>query len=267
MDESLTHLGLVDEETIVLDEAALTIAAVDHPDIDLTSYRQFLEATTSRLRSVASNANSPEEQADALTLIFSGEFGFAGDQNTYDDPANADLIQVIDRRCGLPISLSILYVAAARRLGWSADVLDLPGHVLVLVGEAAAPVIIDPFRRGIAVPAQQLATFLPPSLSRSAASARPIASMSNRAILVRLLLNQATRAVQAGSGHRARDLYGRINQFAPDFGQAWWERARLELAERDVAAAKKSLAAMLEVTREPALRSTITETLAALVAH
>ncbi|MGJ3629487.1 transglutaminase family protein [Sphingomonas sp. MMS24-JH45] len=66
----------------------------------------------------------------------------------------------MDRRRGLPVALSILYVAAARRAGWLAAALDVPGHVLVLVGDEAAPVIVDPFRGGLAVSAEDLAAML-----------------------------------------------------------------------------------------------------------
>ncbi|WP_375383305.1 transglutaminase family protein [uncultured Sphingomonas sp.] len=90
------------------------------------------------------------------------QFRFAGDCESYVDPDNADLIRVIDRRRGMPVSLSIVYVAAARRVGWTAEILNVPGHVLVLVGDAATPVIIDPFRDGVLVDAQGLAAWSHP---------------------------------------------------------------------------------------------------------
>lgn len=266
MDEDLTRLGLIDEEAIILDEAALELALPDNPETDLEPYHRLLAGIAERLAAIAPRPMTAHDRADALSLVISGEFGFVGDSDTYDDPANADLIRVIDRRRGLPVSLSILYVAAARKLGWSANVLDLPGHVLVLVGEPADAVLVDPFRGGILVPAEQLVALVSGSSASTGSHQVEIAAMPNRAVLVRLLLNQATRAEEAGKLRRALELYERITAFAPANGHAWWQRARLELVDHDVPAARNSLAAMLEVTREPAARATIVETLESLVA-
>ena len=200
------------------------------------------------------------ERAAALANVLAEEFGFVGDVETYDDPANADLIRVIDRRRGLPVSLAILYVAAARRLGWSANVLDVTGHVLVLIGDDAAPVIIDPFCRGQSVSKDRLMALIA-AIDSSPAAVRHVAAMPNRAVLIRLLLNQATRAEQAGKARRALELYSRVTMMAPSYGHAWWERARLELVDGDIPAARHSLTAMLEITRDPALRERVSVTL------
>jgi regulator of sirC expression with transglutaminase-like and TPR domain len=266
MDENLNRLGLLDDSDIVLDEAALLVASPDHPDVDLSPYQELLAATAIRLGLIGNGATDAHAQADALSFVLSEEFGFVGDSKTYDDPANADLIQVIDRRRGLPVSLSILYVAAARRIGWTANVLDVPGHVLVLVGDAVAPVIVDPFHGGILVEPHHLAALLTSQSQGSERVPRQVAAMPNRAVLVRLLLNQATRAKEAGDGHRARALYERITAIASAYGHAWWERARLELADRDPTSARNSLISMLEVTREPTLRRRVADTLLALAA-
>jgi regulator of sirC expression with transglutaminase-like and TPR domain len=264
MQEDLVHLGLVDDDDIVLDEAALGLALLDNPDVVADEYEVLLGDIAQRLFVVANGADSAHEHADALARVLAGEFGFTGDVDTYDDPANADLIQVLERRRGLPVALSILYVAAARRLGWMANVLDVPGHVLVLLGQDAAPVIVDPFRGGARVGRDQLAAMLTTTDLGASAAVRHVAAMPNRAVLVRLLANQATRAEQAGKGRRALDLYGRMTLIAPDYGPAWWERARLEHVDGNVPAARNSLTAMLEITRDPQTRSVVTRALDAL---
>ena len=264
MNDDLIRLSLVDDDEIVLDEAALSLALLDHPGTDLASYRDLLETVATRLAMIGREATTARERADALSSVLADEYGFTGDRDTYDDPANADLISVLDRRRGLPVSLSILYVAAARKVGWTANALDVPGHVLVLVGEGVAPVIVDPFRGGIAIEREQLAAIVAAMSPGPTVAVRHVAAMPNRAVLVRLLLNQATRAEQAGRGRRALELYRRMTSMAPGHAHAWWERARLELVDDDVAAARTSLTAMLEITREPELRRRVTETLASL---
>lgn len=257
MDDPLQHLGLLDEEDILLDRAALDLAALDRPGTDLAPYRAVIDDLVGRIADRQA-APSADARATALAGIIAGEFGFVGDAPTYDDPANADLIAVIDRRRGLPVSLSILYVAAARRLGWDADALNTPGHVLTRIGTDRTHVLIDPFNGGATVAPAQVASLLARANGNAAAHLAP---MSNRAVLVRLLLNQATRAEAGGDLGRALTLFARITAVAPAGGHGWWERARLELRQGDVPAARASLSAMLEMTRDPALRAQISSAL------
>ncbi len=261
---NLGDLGLVDDGDIVLDEAALTLARLDHGGTDVSPYEDVLSDIASRLDEVSAGVADALGRAACLAQVLAMEFGFAGDTETYDDPDNADLIRVIDRLRGLPISLSILYVAAARRIGWAAEILNLPGHVLVMLGHQAKPVVIDPFRGGVRVGHEEMSALLASAKGGLSAAFRHVAAMPNRAILVRMLLNQAMRAEKAGHGRRALLLYSRMTSIAPDYPHPWWERARLELADDDVTAARASLTAMLEITREPALRVRVNNTLDAL---
>lgn len=260
----ITTLGLMDEADLELDLAALALSALDHQGADLQPYINLLRAIGSSLRDLADDIEGADEQAEALARVFAGEFGFTGDTETYDAPLNADLIRVLDRRKGLPVTLSILYVAAARRLGWTAHALNTPGHVIVSIGTSPFT-LIDPFRDGAIVTPQQLALILARTLGRQAlVEPHHLVAMSNRAVLVRLLLNQASRAEQEGDLARARTLYQRMTVVAPENGHGWWELARLQLVARDVDAARRSLSAMLEITRDPERREHISAALDAI---
>jgi regulator of sirC expression with transglutaminase-like and TPR domain len=267
MTDTLIALGLIDDEDVVLDEAALQLALLDHPDTDLLPYRARLDRMAEQIREHAQAAAAATDRAMSLGQVLGHEFDLVGDQQHYDDPANADLIQVLDRGRGLPISLSILYVGIARRLGWQAAVLDVPGHVLVLVGAEATPVIIDPFRRGDRVTPEDLAALVLAHRPALSAAVTHVGAMENRAVLVRLLLNQASRAEQAGQGRRALTLYIRMTMIAPSHEYGWCERARLEMADGDLQAARTSLIAVLEITRDADLRSKISKTLTTLPLH
>lgn len=262
--EDIAHLGLVDDDEIVIDVAALELAALDHPGVDIGPYLDMIEGMTEAVRERSPSADTAAAQAQVLSAVIAQEEGFTGDRDTYDDPANADLIEVIDRRCGLPVSLSILYAAVARGAGWPADVLNTPGHVLVRLVPEHDPLLIDPFNGGRAVDRRQLASLVETMLGRGASvGAEHLEPMSNRMVLVRLLMNQATRA-EATAPTRALTLYERITTIAPAYGHGWWERARIDLRLGRVDAARGSLSAMLEITRDPQVRAQVSAALHAL---
>jgi regulator of sirC expression with transglutaminase-like and TPR domain len=252
--DPLIALGLADEEDIALDDAALVLAAADHPRTDLAKPRLLLESYADRLRALARGAPESALRADALTRLLAVEEGFTGDSETYDAAENADFLALLRRRRGLPITLAILYVGLARRLGWQAAPIGLPGHVIVRVGGAADPVLLDPFTRGRTLGAAGLEMLVARALGRhSRPETRHLAPLSNREALVRLLSNQAMRARKGGDLARALVLTRRLTQIAPGMRDLWWERARLEQLAGDKPAARASLSAMRETTRDPAI--------------
>jgi len=262
---AIAHLGLLDDEDIPLDIAALELSALDHEGVDLVPYAAKLAEIEAELRDADDDAESGTEQAELLARILSGRHGLTGDTASYDAPLNADMIRVLDRRRGLPISLSILYVAMARRLGWSADALNTPGHVLVRLGPPDDSVVIDPFHDGALITPEALVNLLRRSLGPAASyDQRHVAPMTNRMVLVRLLLNQATRAQAEGDSGRALTIYQRIVEVAPSNGQGWWDLARLQIAAGRVEDARTSLSAMLEITRDADTRAHIAAALEAL---
>jgi regulator of sirC expression with transglutaminase-like and TPR domain len=155
-------------------------------------------------------------------------------------------------------------VGIARRAGWNARVLGLPGHVLTAIEGETSLTLIDAFAGGRLVEPAEL-----PSLSTSLARGQPLkpgdaALLTNRETLVRLVMNQASRARQAGDIQRALTLYRRLTLVAPGMPALWWEQARLEQLSGDLGAARRSLAAMRETTRDPALSDRIRQAYEAL---
>lgn len=261
----IAHLGLLDDEDIQLDIAALELSGLDHDGLDLSPYVDQLEALEEELHEIGGAAETATEQAAALAELFASRHGFAGDRTSYDAPLNADMVRVLERRQGLPVSLSILYVALARRMGWSADALNTPGHVLVRLGPGEASIVIDPFNGGRVVSRDTLIQLVRQSVADDGSFDRSrISPMSNRMTLVRLLLNQATRAEQDGDDARAMSIYSRIVEVAPSHGQGWWDLARLQLSAGEVDEARGSLSSMLEITRDPESRAQVVAALEAL---
>lgn len=258
MISAISHLGLLDDEDIALDIAALDLSALDHDGVSLDPYIALLKAIEDRLAPAARAESDGMRQGRIMAEVLAGLYGFAGDHKTYDAPLNADMIRVIDRRRGLPVSLSILYVALARRIGWTAHALNTPGHVLVRIGPQGAAAVIDPFNGGAPVPSEHIADLLAGALGAHVSlTDEHLAPMSNRKVLIRLLLNQASRAERDGDQARARTVYERATEVAPAFAQCWWDLARLQLQTGQTEKARDSLSAMLEMTRDPAHRARI----------
>lgn len=126
------------EEEVPLDEAALLIAAHADPALDVA-------AELARIDDLA--AGVPERSLEGLLTHLFADLGFTGDTEAYGDPRNSYLDQVVTRRVGIPISLSVLTMEVGRRLGVPLSGVGMPGHFLARhLGDP--PVIIDPFGRG-----------------------------------------------------------------------------------------------------------------------
>lgn len=263
--DPLGAVGCLDDADIRLDIAALELAAADRPqraegrgsgDL-LAPARAYLDSLAHRL---PPDVEGSAARGEALAALLAGEEGFRGDSEDYESPRNADFLWLLERRRGLPIALAILYVGLARRVGWRARVLGLPGHVLVALGGEADIALLDGFQKGRAVNAGALAVN---GRVQALRQGEPTL-LDNRQTLVRLVMNQAGRARQAGDHPRALTLYRRLTLVAPGLPALWWERARLEQLAGDIEAARRSLAAMRETTRDPHVEERIRAAFAAL---
>ena len=257
----LTELGLLDDGDIDLVEAGIALARADRPDADGARLRRIFSGWAIALQKDTAPV-SGRGRARRLAELIASEAGLTGAGEDYDNPLNADLIAVVERRRGLPVALSILYVALARRVGWRASALNLPGHVIVEVKGGVDSALIDPFDHGMDI-SRNRALEIARHGGGEAVSTR-FEPMSNRQLLIRLVTNQASRARSAGDTVRALRLYERMTAIAPRLSSLWWERARLEQLLGHNNAARASLTAMLETTHDTTISRRIQIALAAL---
>lgn len=134
-----------------LAELALCVCAEHDPDVDVDAWLLRIDALADGLRTTTELSGRPEADALALADYLGRTRGFGGDVDDYYDPANGLLTEVLERHRGLPITLSILYVAIARRVGLPAWGIGLPGHYYVGIGTPDRPVVLDPFDGGAVV--------------------------------------------------------------------------------------------------------------------
>ena len=140
-------LGRPDHE-VDLAEAALLIAAQEYEGLDVRSYQVRLDEMGRGLRERLEDEQRPERAVMALNHYLFQELGFRGNSEQYYDARNSYLNEVIDRRTGIPITLSLVYIEVGRRAGLEVEGVGLPGHFVVRVQTPARGLLVDPFHGG-----------------------------------------------------------------------------------------------------------------------
>jgi regulator of sirC expression with transglutaminase-like and TPR domain len=126
--------------------AALLVARVERPDLDPRPWLGRLDDLAHR--SGIPNHGDPSKALTRLRRFLFEEEGFRGNRDDYFDPLNSCLDRVIDRRLGIPITLSVLMMEVGRRVGVAIEGVGLPGHFVVRAQAISATVLIDPFHGG-----------------------------------------------------------------------------------------------------------------------
>ena len=221
--------GQLPDAEIDLAATALQFARVDAPDADWREAAATLTAIARAAVSAAAgdpeaDAGDPEARRTRLLGVLHGEFGLTGDAETYDDPANANLIQVLERRRGLPVALGILWLHAAEAAGWAAHGVDFPGHFLLAVEGPRSQALVDVFAGGAALEAPALRSLLK-RVEGEAAELRPglLRPMGKRDVLLRLQNNIKLRRLRAGALESALACTEDMLRLAPDAAALWRE--------------------------------------------
>lgn len=136
------------DDEIELGRAALCIAALEYPGLDVEAYVGRLERLAEQAGERVAGRTQAPEIVRALADLLHGEHGFAGNTEAYYDPRNSYLNDVLDRRLGIPITLSALYLVIGRRLGLPLEGVGMPGHFLVRLRHPVHPLLLDPFADG-----------------------------------------------------------------------------------------------------------------------
>ncbi|MCH2393577.1 SirB1 family protein [Oceanibaculum sp.] len=243
--------GLAGAGTAPLDlaGAALALASFDRPGVGFGWYRQHLGELADALHGTAASRNSDIAGcAGTLSAVMAERFGYRGDDLTYDDMQNANLMRVIERRRGLPVALGILYIHAARSQGWQAEGLNFPGHFLVRLQAAGGRAILDPFNGGRMLEAVDLRQLLT-AIAGQDAGLLPdyYEPVTDRDILLRLQNNILLRSVRQGAFERALSVIDRMLLFAPDHVPLWREAALVNARLERMGAAIEALERFVEL--------------------
>jgi regulator of sirC expression with transglutaminase-like and TPR domain len=174
------------EDKIDLGRAALTLAAVDYPDLDIDIYLARIDRLAAEAQARLGSEADVHRTIAVLNDVLFRQHGFRGNRDNYFDPRNSFLNEVLDRRTGIPISLSVLYMEVAQKIALPLQGVGFPGHFLVKHEE----IVIDPFNQGEIRSRKHLQTMLN-RLYGDKVSFDPefLAATSKKQILRRMLNN------------------------------------------------------------------------------
>jgi regulator of sirC expression with transglutaminase-like and TPR domain len=178
------------EDKIDLGRAALTLAAVDYPDLDIDFYLARIDGLAAEAQARLGSEADVYRTIAVLNDVLFRQHGFRGNRDDYFDPRNSFLNEVLDRRTGIPISLSVLYMEVAQKIALPLQGVGFPGHFLIKYRSVNEEIVIDPFNQGEIRSRKHLQTMLN-RLFGDRVSFDPefLAATSKKQILRRMLNN------------------------------------------------------------------------------
>lgn len=252
---AFTHAALSPDPDLAV--AALMIARLEYPKLDAGPYLDQLDTlgreARRRVQSAVPSGDSPmqvdpERYARIMSLnnYLFDELHFTGNDTHYEDPRNSFLNEVIERRTGIPITLSLLYMEVARRAGVHVEGVNFPGHFLVRSPARrdtgySEDLLIDA-HHGVAL------------LSQEAGISRALARATKPQILVRMLLNLKRIYVQMHSFPQARDVTELLLAVNPSAREELRDRGLLASQLNDLSGALRDLQSYLQLSSGSELR-------------
>lgn len=212
--------GFIRSLNYELESGALLLARTVSPRLDAGDCCTQLDKIAARCRELIVEPSSAREKCRVLNRVLFHEWGFHGNVENYTDPRNSFLDQVLERRTGIPLSLSIVYLLVAERLALELEPVGLPGHFIVGCFADDLPFFIDPFDRGVFRDAEEIFELL--RANKITPKASDLAPTPVREVLCRSCRNLVNHYTTAGEPERAR-LFAR---FVEEFETTYEKHAK-----------------------------------------
>lgn len=231
--EHWQRIAAAPDPQVNLAEAALVIAAGEYQQLDINGYLGRIEDLAAQFRRRLRQDIPPTEIIIALNHYLFDELGFAGNSAEFYDPRNSFLNDVIDRKLGIPITLSILYIEIGRRAGLKLRGVSFPGSFLVKCPVRGGAIVLDPYARGASLSVADLRQRL--RTMRNGIEIAPeavksmIAAASNKEILARILRNLKGIYLNQNEMMKALSAVDRIIAVAPGAASEYRDRGRIYL--------------------------------------
>lgn len=256
VENALAAAGAAPDHRFPLFEAALSCALHEDVTRDPDGARQFIDRAADTLAERLKRLRPEDAVSDAL----GNDLGLTGDLLTYEDPANADLIAVCERRKGLPVALGVVYLEAARRCKLQVVGVDFPGHFLLRIETDEGPMALDPFAGGrVVMPSELTRRALQTGLTPAAADRMEVlmAPVTDRQVVIRLQNNIFARAVNARDFGRAERSALRRALLDPKDHRPWIDVAAAREGQGRLAGALQALAQAQQLDGGAALQARV----------
>lgn len=194
-----------------LETGMLLMARTAYPELDMVALCRELDRIAARCRELVSPRMAPRDQCRILNRVLFHENRIGGDLDTYADPRNSFINQVLARKRGIPISLSVLYLLIAERIGLPLEPVGLPGHFIVGCYAEDPPFFIDPFYQGAFRTPDDIFQML--RQNNVVPRASDLAPASIREVLIRSCRNLVNHAGAAGDTKQAKLFASFIEEF------------------------------------------------------
>lgn len=241
-----------------LDVAALDLARVEFPGLDHEASLSRLENLADEVRAALPYDASGLEFIETVNSCLFDHLQFRGNEEDYYDPRNSCLNAVLSRRLGIPISLSVVYIEIARRLGRPVLGVGLPGHFIVVYEDVDCHYWVDPFHNGRILSFDDCC-----ELARTAAGVdvrtnpAVLAPVSTRQILVRMLSNLKAIYLRGQALNKARLILDILIDAMPDYAEEYRHRGLIHFRQLNHRAARADLETYLRLEPDSPERSEV----------
>ncbi len=203
--------GFIRSLNYELETGAILLSRTVTPDLDVGACCNALDEISTRCRELISEPATPREKCRIINRVLFHEWGFHGNVEQYTDPLNSFLDQVLIRRKGIPLSLSIVYLLVAERLDLELEPVGLPGHFIVGCYLEAAPFFVDPFDKGVFRDADEILDLL--RANNIAPKVTDLAPTPVREVLCRSCRNLVNHYNTAGNAECSRLFASFVEEF------------------------------------------------------
>ena len=216
VDEAFGEIVKGRDEEIDLARAALLIAKGEYPTLDVELYLHRLDVMADLLKRRLGKESKPLEVINAINAYLFHEEGFSGNSEDYYDPKNSFLNDVLDRKKGIPITLSLLYMEIACRIGLPISGVGLPGHFILKYSSSEEEILLDPFNGGIILSREDCAQRLQQVHGEAAEfQEHYLSAVTKKQILTRILANLKGRYMATEEYEKALAVINRILLISP----------------------------------------------------